>query len=100
MENKTCGECQHCKDKQIIATCKHIGVVTGNVPACGKFEPKPMTNGDKIRQGGDDALVKYRQKFICHVCAYRFDKKCNGAKCKDGLVAWLNAPAESEGEDA
>lgn len=60
-----------------------------------KEDQKP-TNGDKIRQGGNEALVEYRQKFICHLCAYRFDKKCNGARCKDGLIEWLEQEAKDE----
>lgn len=48
MSNKTCGKCEHCTNQKIIATCKHIGIVTGDIPACSKFEPKKPTLFNRI----------------------------------------------------
>lgn len=31
MNNKTCGECKHCENKQVIATCEHVGITTGRI---------------------------------------------------------------------
>jgi hypothetical protein len=91
---KTCGDCKHyiaemfhCQKNDVMAEAFHT---------CEDFDPKVITNGEKIIAGGNEALVEYRQKFICHICAYRFDKKCNGARCKDGLIDWLEQEAEDE----
>ena len=104
MTNKTCGECKKCTNKKIIATCKHIGIVTGDIPACSKFEPRVVTNGDVIRQGGNKRLITFSTEWSCFHCAYHngIERKCErpeGKDCFDGIEAWLNAPAESEGED-
>jgi hypothetical protein len=39
---------------------------------CDVFEPKPTTNGDKSRQGGDDA---FKKKHKCWVCKGRGEIK-------------------------
>ena len=100
MKNKTCGECKHCTNKKIIATCKHIGIVTSDIPACSKFEPQVITNGDRIRQGSDKELVIYKHQWDCFVCIFHDEenKKCHCHRpkdktCMDGMLAWLNAPA-------
>jgi hypothetical protein len=72
-------------------------------------KPKP-TNGDVIRQGGNRAIAKFAYKtartHICGTCAFATIEngryKCtaeHGQSCIDGIESWLNAPAESEGED-
>jgi hypothetical protein len=110
MSNKTCGVCKHCANQKIIATCKHIGIVTGDIPACSKFEQRVITNGDVIRQDGNKAIAKFAYKtartHICGVCAFSTIEQgryvCtakDGLSCVDGIEAYLNAPAESEGED-
>ena len=98
MASKTCGDCKH-RYTESVGKCR-IWKYT-EIPAdrhcCGEFEQdknSQQTNGDRIIAGGMSALVEYRQKFICHVCAYRFSKKCNGAKCSDGLLEWLNSENE------
>lgn len=97
MSNKTCRECKHFEIDEIAASCeKHYIICDDDAPACEHFKARVITNGDKIIAGGNEALVEYRQKFICHICAYRFDKKCNGARCKDGLIEWLEQEAEGE----
>jgi hypothetical protein len=93
MKNKTCGECEHCTNKKIIATCKHIGILTGDIPACSKFEPKVITNGDVIREGGNAAIVEFAWTDPCLHCAYS-SGKCKDKICKDGQIAWLNATAD------
>lgn len=32
LSNKTCNDCKHCENKQVIATCKHAGVISGDAP--------------------------------------------------------------------
>lgn len=93
MENKTCGECQHCAAKTEIATCEKAGIVTGNVPACDKFAPKPMTNGDKIRAMSNEELSCYLSRQI--QSAILLQTKID-VDYERKLQDWLNAPAESE----
>ena len=76
----------------------------GKLPSCANFEQKIITNGDVIRQGGDDALIDFAdgiRRRMCHYCVYAKDKSCvdKTGDCWEGIRAWLNAPAESEGED-
>lgn len=94
MENKTCGECRKFKNIR----CGHC---EKNHPACIAFEAK-LTNGDVIRQGGNEALIAYSDKIYCDVCAYcdvsdNAFAHCHcpeGKECEDGRLAWLNAPAD------
>ena len=68
------------------------------------IKPTKMTNGDVIRQGGDEALMLFKKKHKCDCCVYIHNGNCTEPvdrkdRCADGLKQWLNAPAESEGED-
>ena len=98
MKSKTCGECRHFReDFKDMCLWKDQ-----HREACADFEPP--TNGDVIRQGGDRALAEFHDKLACDVCAYRYDHRCKAPQgkpltCVDGIEAWLNAPAESEGEE-
>lgn len=50
MNNKTCGECKHFEVDAFAATCeKQRWICDDDTPACNKFKPKVITNGDKIR---------------------------------------------------
>jgi hypothetical protein len=106
MKNKTCGECKHylaefyhCQKNDVMAEAFHT---------CEDFEPKVITNGDKIIAGGNKALVKFHLLGTCDTCTY-YNKEhtshndiclCPKDKtCADGIEAWLNAPAESEGTE-
>lgn len=103
LNNKTCGECKHCTDKKVIATCKHVGVTTGDIPGsnCKWFEQKKITNGDKIIAGGMRAVAVFAWKqrgfgTQCDNCAYATKTECKrpaDKTCIDGIEAWLNAPA-------
>lgn len=103
---KTCGTCKHCTDKKVIATCKHVGITTGDVPGnnCKWFEQKKITNGDKIIAGGMRAIAEFQQHLSCTNCVYfsvemagyEFCHKPDDKTCTDGIEAWLNAPADSE----
>lgn len=94
MKNKTCGEC---KKHNTDCTIVHFA------PACDFFEPKAITNGDRIRQGGNKRLITFATEWSCFHCAYHngIERKCErpeGKDCFDGIEAWLNSPAESEVE--
>lgn len=93
MTNKTCGECKHCTDKKIIATCKHIGITAGDVPGsnCRWFESQIPTNDDMLRQMSNAKLAEFLRDAA--------DDICNNNRSVEDILAWLNAPAESEGKD-
>lgn len=107
MENKTCGECRYFEYP--AGQCSKVmdyNFCHDSDNACEYFEPKAITNGDRIRQGGDYALAHFKSEHRCDVCAYAAPidtapacQRPEGKVCFDGLLAWLNAPAESEGED-
>lgn len=58
---------------------------------------KPKTNGDRIRNMTDAELAKLLSTgtFICEGCK---DICENMPGCEECRLAWLKAPAESEGE--
>jgi hypothetical protein len=62
--------------------------------ACSRFEPP--TNGDKIRQMSNEKLAELFDNS-CKVCAKDI-VECD-TDCIAGILAWLNAPAESEVEN-
>ena len=98
MSNKTCSECRYFLHKDTFEVCTHSMTETSMFDkACEHFAPP--TNGDKIRQGGNIELFIYWQKNKCSVCAFNEKKTCSQLSCWDGMMEWLNAPAESEGED-
>lgn len=99
---KTCGECKHLNRE--LAFCRACGArwLNDNDGAnCRYFEQKtPPTNGDRIRQGGDDALIDFAdgiRRRMCHYCVYYKDKACvdKTGDCWEGIRAWLNAPADA-----
>lgn len=87
--NKTCGECrfyakdtEHCK-------LKGIGWKFATDTPCSGFTPrKPITNGDKIQQMSNAELAEF-----LHDAA---DAIVNNNGSVEDILAWLNAPAESE----
>ena len=103
MNNKTCGECKHHKEK---CHCEKFCCYAGESDFCDEFEPAKkqiITNGDRIRQGGNRALAQFKSEHKCDVCAYAAPLdhapaclRPDGKVCYDGFLAWLNAPAESE----
>lgn len=91
MQNKTCGECKYWYAES-VGKCrifKHI-----NIPAnrrfCSEFErwenPKP-TNGENIWQSGYEEVITF-----CKTWMEKFS-------CWAEAEEWLNAPAESEGNN-
>ena len=99
---KTCGECKHYIAEMFH--CEKFDCMAEDGWSCPdceeKEKPKP-TNGDKIRQGGDDALIDFAdgiRRMMCHYCVYSKYKTCvdKAGNCWEGVRAWLNAPAESE----
>lgn len=101
METKTCGECKYFVTSEYLDVCvvncetRRAGSICTH---CGEFKPKVVTNGDVIRRGGDKALLVYRSNAACYYCSFRDTESCKSdfSNCKDGQLAWLNAPAESE----
>ena len=104
MDNKTCGECRKFGNVR-------CGICKENYPACCAFESK-ITNGDKMIAGCMRAIAELGFGNKCARCIYSTYEEdvgfgeagwtCNRPKdkdCVDGIEAWLNAPAESEGED-
>lgn len=111
-KGKTCGVCKYFYDYE--NRCYPCVWCKPTDDACVEFEPQPITNGDVIRHGGDDALIDFAdgiRRRMCHYCVYSKDKSCvdKTGDCWEGIRAWLNAPAdapdtnvgtkESEGKD-
>ena len=104
MKNKTCGECKHFEVDIVAAKCeKKLWICDDDTPACKKFEQKPLTNGDVIRQGGNQALAEFKSELPCAICAYAntgcFAPAGRQSDCKSGILAWLDAPAKERDDD-
>lgn len=56
LSNRTCGECKHYLSKMFH--CQKYDVMAENHQTCDVFEPKPITNGDRIRAMSDEELAK------------------------------------------
>jgi hypothetical protein len=85
MRNKTCGECKHHKEK---CHCEKFGCYAGESDFCDEFEPKQKpTNGEKLWNSGYDAVIAFAKTWM------------EKFSCWAEAESWLNAPAESEGED-
>ncbi len=94
MNNKTCSDCKSFPGMGYY--CPIIGRFCDptNESPCEFFEkPKGRiaTNGDKIRQMSNEELAE----FLIDAA----DDIVNNNRSKDDVLAWLNAPAESEGKD-
>ena len=97
MSNKTCGECKHFFLNSEGHCKSNDGSENAHNDACSFFEPKVITNGDKIIAGGMRAIAEVAKKR-CRHCIYKNDPYCFEVDCVGGIEAWLNAPAESEKE--
>jgi uncharacterized protein YuzB (UPF0349 family) len=98
--SNTCGECKHFELDEIAAFCnKHCLFCKDDSPACEDFEQKVITNGDVIRQMSNEELANriYNTIHDCFWCP--LSQTCDredGCDCELLLLAWLNAPAESQ----
>ena len=106
MGNKTCGECRYFNDDFNLCLHWRYEDITNVSGVCNYFAP--LTNGDRIRQMSNEELQEYRTQPLCFSCIWG-DRiadvnagRCKAPKkadCFNGHLAWLNAPAESEGKD-
>ena len=107
MNNKTCGECKYFVTSNYLDVCV-VECETRRADSacnlCDEFAPKVITNGDRIIAGGNRAIAEFQQQNTCDNCVYNnhsgFHNYCDkpvDKTCADGIEAWLNAPAESEG---
>jgi hypothetical protein len=109
MKNKTCGECKNYDMHGGCNKLKNTLWIHSTNIACIKFEAKNPTNGDVIRQMSNEELNRFLTLFSlqgCKYCTYSqvdgdfvLCQKTKNNHCVDGLMEWLNAPAESEGKD-
>jgi hypothetical protein len=94
--NKTCGECKHYIAE--MYHCSKYDVMAEAQNTCEDFDPKVITNDDKIIAGGMRAIAELAKKR-CQHSIYKtsdFEAVCFEVDCADGIEAWLNSPAESE----
>lgn len=86
MSNKTCGECKYfVLDTEGWCT-GNDGSENANNDACSFFEPKVITNGDKIIAGGNKGIAAF-------ACGLLNDKS---EETFQQVLSFLNTPAESD----
>lgn len=93
MASKTCGECRFYFPPNSKCPLYNDNVSYGN-KACDCFVYEKQTNGDKIRQMSNEKLKRF---ITCPYidCIHALD----GYSCVECRFDWLNAPAESEGNN-
>lgn len=102
MENKTCVDCRFLGRAKETGLCgkRQICIYPEEERVCSEFEPKVITNGDRIRQMSNEELVEFMKDVaagICEHCVRPENYDCSHL-CHIGLLGWLNAPAESNTE--
>lgn len=98
MEDKTCGECQWYDYHHLL--CVVGGDVSSADCACDSFIPVKLTNGDRVRQMSNKELAEIINNVDCKICpAYMTCFNGENKTCFDGMLAWLNAPADCVGKD-
>jgi hypothetical protein len=85
-KNKTCGECKHYIAEMFH--CSKNDVMAEAHNTCEDFEPKVITNGDKIIQKGNNGIAA----FACGLLNDRSEETFQR------VLSFLNAPAENEEE--
>ena len=106
MKTKTCGECRFYAKASEHCKLKGVGWKFATDNPCSGFTPQaPLTNGDVIRQMSNEELATwgmydlgtcptFEKRQTCPKCG-----ECSASEVEDCWLNWLNAPAESEGED-
>ena len=94
VSNKTCGECKHYLVEMFH--CQKNDVMAESYNTCEDFEPKVITNGDVIRQMSNEELAELIDNS-CKACA-KDVTECD-TECVNGILAWLNAPADCVAEN-
>ena len=95
---KTCGDCRYMRHKDTFEVCTHGMTETSMFDrACKHFAPP--TNGDVIRQGGDQAMAEccvyeVGNMFVSTLIADKTFETYEDAV--DATESYLNAPAERE----
>lgn len=96
--NKICGKCKEFVEETQFCIYNEFDT-TADAESCDFFE-RP-TNGDKIRQGGDESLIDFAdgiRKRMCHYCIFSQEKSCVNKTndCWDGVRKWLKQEAKDE----
>lgn len=77
-----CRDCKHDKEKCVGSSRR------GSHKNC--FEPREMTNADRIRAMSDEDLAELLCSMTyCYECSYK-----NACTHDDGYLDWLKQPAE------
>lgn len=94
VSDRYCGEC-------CIGDTRNPIAINADITGCCLFEtkqpkkPKPLTNGDRIRQMTDEELAEHINDYICDHAECRADIKCS--ECK---MQWLKQEvSEDAGTD-
>ena len=89
-------KCRECPDYTKCVKESNLAIKRKNFPKA-KTE-KVKTNADRIRSMTDEALATWINDtgVICNLCAYQkeCDVPCGRETCIDGIVKWLQQPAE------
>ena len=94
MKNKNCGECKHFVVSNYLDVCTvFCENYKTDSSACDYFEPKVITNGDRIRHMSDEELVKFLQKV--KRCP---PGECRSDKCESCWLQYIQEEAKDEQE--
>ena len=98
VSDRYCGEC-------VIGDTRNAIEINAEITGCCLFEPKqpkkpkPLTNGDRIRQMTDDEELLSAIGMSCYRCVYNNSGKCS-CECNNGCYAgnleWLRKEADED----
>lgn len=97
VSDRYCGEC-------CIGDTRNPIAINADITGCCLFEtkqpkkPKPLTNGDRIRQMTDEELADILELSGCENCPY-LNNNCGGRKCRKGFLKWLKQEVSEDETD-
>lgn len=101
MSKKTCGECKHFFLNSEGHCKSNDGSENAHNDTCTFFEPKVITNGDRIRQKSNEEFardyVHYHSKFkvyVARLCPLNKQLWTTREEAEKANLGWLNAPAD------
>ena len=104
MNNKPCGECKHYN--AAMFHCEKHDVMAEAHNTCEDCTAKTITNGDKIRQMSNEEFATdyatyshIHDLYVARLCPPSGKLYTTMEEAIQANLAWLNAPAESEGKD-
>jgi hypothetical protein len=101
-----CGKCEFLRNHHYNQYCHAFGDIdlwarSDDVKRCDEClrQAVPVgarTNFDEITESPEALAEFINERRACNFCIHE-NEKCSEGMCKDGILTWLNQPAEESG---